>query len=111
VVTRQIDPSSRMITVAARAGASLPLGEAVRGEITVASHSGLLAPRAALVFDEQGTHVFVVGAGRARQVAVKAGAEQGDQIEVSGALKAGDQLAVQGAYQLQDGMAVRVARP
>ena len=111
VVTRQIDPTSRMINVTAHAGAGLPLGEAVRGEITIASHPGLLAPRAAVVFDEQGAHVFVVSAGKARQVPVKAGAEQGDEIEVSGVVKAGDQLAVQGAYQLQDGMTVRVARP
>ena len=109
VVTRQIDLTSRMIDVTARAGAGLPLGEPVHGEITVASHPGLLAPRAAVVFDEQGAHVFVVSAGKARQVAVKAGAEQGNEIEVSGAVKAGDQVAVQGAYQLQDGMAVRVA--
>ena len=110
VVTRQIDPTSRMINVAARSGASLALGEAVRGEITVASHPGLLAPRAAVVFDENGAHVFVVLANSARQVPVEAGAEQGDEVEVSGAVKAGDQVAVQGAYQLQDGMAVRVAK-
>jgi RND family efflux transporter MFP subunit len=109
LVTREIDPTSHMIDVTARAGASLPLGEAVRGEITIASHPGLLAPRAAVVFDEQGAHVFVVSAGKARQVPVKTGAEQGDEIEVVGAVRAGDQLADQGAYQLQDGMAVRVA--
>lgn len=109
VVARQIDPTSRMFDVTARAGAGLALGEAVRGEVAVASHPGLLAPRAAVVFDEAGAHVFVVSAGKAWQVAVKAGAEQGDEIEVSGAVKAGDQLVVQGAYQLQDGMAVRVA--
>ena len=110
VVTRQIDPTSRMINVAARSGASLPLGEAVRGEITLASHPGLLAPRAAVVFDEQGAHVFVVSAGKASQVPVRAGVEQGDEIELFGAVKAGDPVAVQGAYQLHDGMAVRIAK-
>lgn len=111
VVTRQVDPTSRMIDATAPAAADWPLGEAVRGEITVASHPGLLAPRAAIVFDENGSHLFVVAGGKARQIAVKTGAEQGDDVEVSGSLRAGDQVAVQGAYELQDGMAVRIARP
>jgi membrane fusion protein (multidrug efflux system) len=111
-VTRQIDATSRMINAAAPADAAgLPLGEAVRGQITIASHPGLLAPRQAVVFDEAGAHVFVVSGGKARLVAVKAGEESGDDVAVEGALKAGDQVAVQGAYQLQDGMAVRIAKP
>ncbi len=111
VVTRQVDPTSRMINAAAPlAGAGLPLGEAVRGQITIASHPGLLVPRAAVAFDEEGAHVFVVTGGKAKLVAVKTGAEDGDEIAVTGGLKAGDTVAVQGAYQLEDGMAVRVAK-
>ena len=56
-----------------------------RAEITVASHPGLTAPRAAVVFDEAGAHVFVV---RGRQGPPSRrstpGAEQGDDIEVTG---------------------------
>ncbi len=112
LVTRQVDAASKMINATAPvAAAGLPLGEAVRGQITIASHPGLLVRRAAVVFDEAGAHVFVVAGGKARLVAVKTGTEDGDDIDVSGGLKAGDAVAVQGAYQLQDGMAVRVAKP
>ena len=111
LVTRQVDPASKMINVAAPiTGAILSLGEAVRGQIVVASHPGLLVPRASVAFDEKGAHVFVVAGGKATLTAVKTGAEDGDDIAVEGALKPGDRVAVQGAYQLQDGMAVRIAR-
>ncbi|HEX7759464.1 MAG TPA: efflux RND transporter periplasmic adaptor subunit, partial [Caulobacteraceae bacterium] len=112
LVTRQVDPTSRMINAAAPlTGAGLPLGEAVRGQIVVSSRPGLLVPRAAVAFDEEGAHVFVVKGGKAKLVAVKTGPEDGDDIAVTGALKAGDAVAVQGAYQLEDGMAVRTAKP
>jgi RND family efflux transporter MFP subunit len=111
VVGQAIDPTSRLISVTAPAQAGgFALGSAVQGRIVVASHPGLLAPRAAIVFDENGSHLFVVRAGKAHQVAVTPGAEQGDDVEVAGAFKAGDVVAVDGAYQLQDGLAVRTAR-
>jgi hypothetical protein len=66
-------------------------------------------PRAALVFDETGAHVFVVQGGVARRVFVTAGRDHGDEVEVSGPITAGQSVAVQGAYELQDGMAVKVA--
>ena len=81
-----------------------------QGRIVIARHGGLLVPRAAVVSDEAGAHVFVIEGGKARQVAVTAGAEQGDDIEVAGPIKAGDAVAVEGAYQIEDGMAVRIAR-
>jgi len=110
VVGHSVDAVTRLVNVTAPAGAlGLPLGAAVTGEIIVASHPGLLVPHAAVVFDEDGAHIFVVRVGKARQVAVTTGPEQGDDIEVIGALKAGDAVAVQGAYQIQDGQAVRTA--
>ena len=111
VVGRQVDLATRLINVTAPArAAGVALGAAVEGLITVASHGGLLVPRAAVVFDESGAHVFVVRGGKARQVAVKPGAEQGDDLEITGAVAAGEPVAVQGAYQLQDGSAVRIQR-
>ncbi|HEY5072314.1 MAG TPA: efflux RND transporter periplasmic adaptor subunit [Caulobacteraceae bacterium] len=109
-VGRQVDPVTRLVTVAAPAqGAGLALGAAVKGVITVASHPGVLVPRTSVVYDEGGAHLFVVAAGKARQVAVSPGAEQGEMIEVAGPIWAGETVAVEGAYQLQDGMAVRTA--
>jgi RND family efflux transporter MFP subunit len=108
VVGRAVDPASHLIAVSAPAqGAGLPLGAAVRGEIAVATSQGLTVPRASVVYDEAGAHVFVVRAGKAHQVAVATGAEAGDQIAVTGELHAGDAVVVTGAYQLQDGLAVR----
>ena len=67
------------------------------------------APSASVVYDENGSHVFVIRGGKAHQVAVTTGPEQDDRIAVSGEIHAGDQVAVAGAYQLQDGLAVRIA--
>ena len=109
VVGRAVDPTSHLIAVSAPAqSAGLPLGASVRGEIAVATSRGLTVPRASVVYDEDGAHVFVVKAGKARQVAVATGPESGDQIAVTGELHAGDPVVVAGAYQLQDGLAVRL---
>jgi RND family efflux transporter MFP subunit len=109
IVGRQVDPVTKLVNVIVPAGsAGLALGSAVEGLITVASHPGFLVPRTSVVYDESGAHVFVVAAGKARQVAVSPGAQEGDEIEITGPVTAGQTVAVQGAYQLQDGLAVRV---
>jgi len=107
-VAAVVDPASRMINASAPVpGAVLPVGSAVSAEIVLASHQGLVVPRAAIAFDEGGAHVFVVRGGKAKQVAVRVIADHGEVTEVAGPLTLSDQIAVQGAYQLQDGMAVR----
>ena len=109
MVGRAADPVSKTLdAIVPLNGANLPIGSAVRGEVTTATHSGFLAPRAAVVFDETGPHIFVVSRGKARRVFVGVGLDQGDQIEVKGQVAPGDQVAVEGAYELQDGMAVKV---
>ncbi len=111
IIGKAVDPTSRLVSVTAPVpGGGFALGSAVQAQITVERHPGLLAPRAAIVFDENGSHLFVLGGGKARQVAVNPGTSQGEDIEVTGALKPGDIVAVDGAYQLQDGLAVRLAR-
>ena len=109
-VGRLVDPTTHLVAVTVPAGAAgLALGASVRGAIIVAEHTGLRAPRAAIVYDEAGAHVFVIRSGKARQTPVKTGAELGENVEVSGDLHAGDSVAVAGAYQLQDGWPVRTA--
>ena len=108
VVGRQVDPATRLVTVTAPVqGAGLALGAAVEGVITASTHTGLVVPSAAVVYDEAGAHLFVVRGGKAHQVAVTPGETQGDDLEVAGRLAPGDMVAVQGAFQLQDGLAVR----
>jgi RND family efflux transporter MFP subunit len=108
-VGRAIDPATHLVAASAPAQAvGLPLGAAVRGEIAVATSRGMIVPRASVVYDEAGAHVFLIKGGKAHQVAVSTGPDIGDQIAVTGALRSGDVVAVVGAYQLQDGLAVRV---
>ncbi|MBV9509186.1 MAG: efflux RND transporter periplasmic adaptor subunit [Caulobacteraceae bacterium] len=104
------DPASHALdAIAPLEGANLPIGSAVKGEIAVSAHEGLLAPRAAVILDETGAHVFVVQGAAARRVFVTVGPDQGDEVEISGPVSAGQTVAVQGAYELEDGMAVKVA--
>lgn len=110
MVARAADPASKTFdAVAPLNGAGLPIGAAVEADIVTGSHTGLSVPRAAVVFDETGDHVFVIEAGKARRVFVSVGRDYGDLVEVKGGLTAGQQVAVQGAYELEDGMAVKVA--
>ena len=109
LVGRAVDPVTRLVSAAAPAAATgLPLGAAVRGEITTATMQGLTVPTASIAYDEKGAHVFVIGGGKAHEIAVTVGPEHGDQVMVSGRLTPSDKVAVAGAYQLEDGMAVRV---
>ena len=89
-------------------GANLPIGAAVLGEVVTGAHAGVVVPRAAVVFDETGPHLFTVSGGKAHRTFVKTGLDYGQDIEVSGPLAPGAQVAVEGAYELQDGMAVKV---
>lgn len=112
LVSRAPNPDSKQLTASAPIrGAALAVGAAVQGDIAAGAHSGLTAPRASVVFDETGAHLFIITGGKAHRVFVKVGADQGDDIEVSGAVKAGDTVAVEGAYELQDGMAVKAGPP
>jgi RND family efflux transporter MFP subunit len=109
LVAKAPNPDSKLLTATAPLpGSSLPVGAAVQGDVVIGGHSGLTAPRASVVFDETGAHVFTITGGKAHRVFVTTGAEQGDDIEISGPIKAGDTIAVEGAYELEDGMAVRV---
>jgi RND family efflux transporter MFP subunit len=89
-------------------GAALPIGAPLRGEIVTGAHTGWVVPRASVVFDETGPHVFLVSGGKAHRTFVALGLDHGQEIEITGQLPAGAQVAVEGAYELQDGMAVKV---
>ena len=106
-VARQADSATRAIDAAAPLGAAWPVGAAVQARIVTGAHRGLTVPRAAVVFDETGPHVFTVWGGKAHRVFVTVGADHDQDIEVRGAVDAGTLVAVQGAYELQDGMGVR----
>jgi hypothetical protein len=110
MVGRAADQTTKTLAaVAPVGGAALAIGSAVEADVVLGAHQGLAVPRAAVVFDETGTHLFVIADDKAHRVFVTAGHDYGDQIEVSGPIAAGQRVAVQGAYELEDGMAVKTA--
>jgi RND family efflux transporter MFP subunit len=109
MVGRAADQSTKTLdAIAPLAGASLPIGAAVQGDIVTGAHAGRVVPRASVVFDETGPHVFLISAGKAHRTFVALGLDHGSDIEITGQFPAGAQVAVEGAYELQDGMAVKV---
>ena len=109
MVGRAADPATKTLdAIVPLNGAALPIGAAVQGEVITGARTGLTVPRAAVVFDETGPHLFTLKGDKAERVFVTVGRDLGDAIEVGGAVAAGAQVAVEGAYELQDGMAVKV---
>jgi RND family efflux transporter MFP subunit len=106
-VGRQVDATTRMLDAVAPVGAAWPVGTSVKGEVVTGTHDGLTVPRACVVFDETGAHLFTVAGGQAKRVDVTVGRDVGDALEVQGPLQPGASVVVEGAYQLEDGMAVR----
>jgi RND family efflux transporter MFP subunit len=109
MVGRAADQTTKTLdAIAPLNGADLPIGAPVQGDVTAGRHQGLVIPKAAVVFDETGPHVFTLADGKAHRVFVTVGIDDGDTIEIKGGVAAGAQVAVQGAYELQDGMAAKV---
>ncbi|HEV2530510.1 efflux RND transporter periplasmic adaptor subunit [Phenylobacterium sp.] len=109
MVGRAADQTTKTIdAVAPLNGAPWAIGAGVQGDVVTGAHAGMVVPRAAVVFDETGPHLFTVAGGKAHRVFVQVGLDHGDDIEVKGPLQAGALVAVEGAYELQDGMAVKV---
>ena len=106
-VGRQVDSTTKMIDAVAPVGGAWPIGTAVKAEVVTGVHDGLTVPRASVVFDETGEHVFRVAGGKAGRIDVSVVRGVGDAYEVKGPLNAGDTVAVEGAFQLEDGMTVR----
>ncbi|MGH7017799.1 MAG: efflux RND transporter periplasmic adaptor subunit, partial [Caulobacteraceae bacterium] len=95
LVGRTVDATTRLVEVSAPLGsAPFGLGSAVEGRIVVARHVGMTVPRASVIWDEKGAHVFVVRNGEAHEVEVSPGETDGEAIEISGPLKPGDEVAV-----------------
>ncbi len=114
LITRQIDPVTHLlnILVTPEANANLFLNESMQGQITVAAKKTLVAPKAAVLPDEDAYSVFTVVNKYAVKHRVQLGLENTTQVEIiAPTLKAQDDLVVLGNYELQDGMAVAVKQP
>lgn len=113
-VNAVVDPNTRLVDVIVRLGDKLSRpflpGMRVKGTLTLKSQNALAVPRSAVLRDGKGAYLFIIRAGKAHRINVKAGLESGKLIGVRGTgLKAGDTVIVQGNYELSDGMKVRPA--
>ena len=92
-------------------GAPLFLGEHVRGEIQIKQkEKALVAPRSAVLPDDDKKILFTVKDGKAVKHEVKTGLMTDATIEVIGEdLHPGDVVVTLGNYELEDGMAIQPA--
>jgi membrane fusion protein (multidrug efflux system) len=106
-----VDPATQLIDAvaivpASQAGAFV-VGMHVRGTIDVGQHTSFAVPRAAVLSDSGGAHVFQVTRGRARRVNVSLGTESRGMVSIDGPVDPGLPIVVLGNYELQDDMPVR----
>lgn len=79
----------------------------MQGEIELATKKTLVAPRVAVLPDEDGYKVFTVVDNKAVKHKVELGLQTESQVEIiASTLKAGDELVILGNYELQDAMPV-----
>ena len=113
-IARQIDPISHLLTIVVKPSieADFLLNEPVQGQISLSTKRALVAPRTAVLPDEEGYSVFTVVDRHAVRHSVQLGTESEDRLEIVGpTLKAQDDIVVLGNYELSDGMAVEVQQP
>ena len=109
VLSRSINPATRLVDVFVTAPGDFLLGEYVRGELRVAPREALVVPRSAVLPEGAQQVLFVVKNGRAMKVTVQTGGDTGSVVEIlSGAVQAGDAVVTLGNYELADGMAVQM---
>jgi membrane fusion protein (multidrug efflux system) len=114
LVTRRIDPTTRLVDVyvALPEGTKLLLDGYVRGEIQRTEKDAVVVPRSAVLPNESREfEVFTVAKNRAVKHTVKIGAENPQEMQVIGDdLHEGDSVVTVGNYELEDGMAVEIKK-
>src|SRR5438477_16026 len=114
LVTRRIDPTTRLVDVyvALPEATKLLLDGYVRGEIQRTEKDALVVPRSAVLPNESREFgVFTVANNRAVKHTVKIGAENSNELQVlADDLHPGDPVVTVGNYELEDGMAVEIKK-
>ena len=114
LVTRRIDPATRLVDVYVTlpAGTKLFLDGYVRGEIQRTEKNALAVPRSAVLPNESREfEIFTVENNHAIRHTVKIGAENPNEIQViANDLHEGDPVVTLGNYELEDGMAVEIKK-
>jgi membrane fusion protein (multidrug efflux system) len=74
------------------------------------NRSSLVIPANALVASQQGTKVFKVVAGEAKEIPVQVGLRQQGLVEITKGLALGDQVVISGVQKLTDGSLVKIIK-
>jgi len=110
-MTQQIDPQSHLVTVIVKPSKQVDflLNEWVKAYITLSTKNTLVAPRAAVLPDDEGYSVFTVVDKKAVKHTVELGIETDTLVElIDPTLKPQDELVILGNYELTEGMDVEV---
>ncbi len=110
-ITQQIDPQSHLVTVIVKPSKQVDflLNEWVKAHITLSTKNTLVAPRAAVLTDDEGYSVFTVIDKKAVKHRVELGIETDTLVElIDPTLKPQDELVILGNYELTEGMDVEV---
>jgi membrane fusion protein, multidrug efflux system len=114
LVTRRIDPTTRLVDVYVTLpqGTKLFLDGYVRGEIQRVEKNALVVPRSAVLPNEsRGFELFTVAKNRAVKHMVKIGVENAKEVQViTDKLDEGEPVVTVGNYELQDGMSVEIKK-
>jgi RND family efflux transporter MFP subunit len=114
LVTRRIDPTTRLVDVyvALPQGTKLLLDQYVRGEIQRTEKDALVVPRSAVLPNESREfELFTVTNNRAVKHTVKIGAENQREMQIiADDLHKGDSVVTVGNYELEDAMAVEIKK-
>ncbi len=114
LVTRRIDPTTRLVDVyvALPQGTKLLLDQYVRGEIERTEENALVVPRPAVLPNESREfEVFTVANNHAVKHTIKIGAENPREMQViADDLHEGDPVVTVGNYELEDGMTVEIKK-
>jgi RND family efflux transporter MFP subunit len=110
MVSQQVDPDTRMIDVfvALPSDPTLPMGDYLSGELSVAGADGLVVPLSAVLPDDEGYSMFTVEQGKAVQHKVSVAAKNDQLAQISGdGLAPGQLIVVSGNLELADGMSIK----
>lgn len=108
-ISHAVNTATRLVDVFVNlpSSAEFLLGEYIQGKIAVASKTGLIVPRSAVLPEEDHYVIFTVKDGRAVKHPVRIGLQDETTVEVTAeGLGVGDLVVTLGNYELRQGMAV-----
>jgi membrane fusion protein (multidrug efflux system) len=114
LVTRRIDPTTRLVDVyvSLPEGTKLLLDGYVRGEVQHTEKNALVVPRSAVLPNESRSYdIFTVVDGKAVKHTVKVGLQNSDEAQIIGDdLHENDSVVTVGNSELEEGMAVEIQK-